>query len=187
MTVDPIEEIAKLIGSGWAGEPMTTRFLDRLAAGKLSREENPASHFCVYFAAYDPAERQVFIGHHIKSGLWLFNGGHMDQGEAPQTSLHREIGEEWGVTLAPDAITGPTLLTITPIDPARRHSCREHYDLWYFVQVDRDHFTPDPARLAEEFYTNRWATFGEARQCVTDRNTLQAIALIEDASAPVGR
>lgn len=61
----------------------TTRlFLARAREENLSRDENPESHFCVYFAAHDPTARELFLGHHKKSNLWIFNGGHIDKGGA---------------------------------------------------------------------------------------------------------
>ena len=57
------------------------RFLERFSMGNLTRDEDNKSHFCAYFAAYDPNAKEVFIGHHKKSGLWLFNGGHIDKDE----------------------------------------------------------------------------------------------------------
>ena len=69
-------------------------FEKRLLEGKLTRDENPTSHFCVYFSAFDPKSQKVFIGFHKKSRLWLFNGGHMDKGETPMEAIKREMGEE---------------------------------------------------------------------------------------------
>ncbi|NTU99338.1 hypothetical protein HGA64_05055, partial [Candidatus Falkowbacteria bacterium] len=48
------------------------KFRQRMVDDKLTKQENPQSHFCVYFAACDFDSKQVFMGHHIKSGLWLF-------------------------------------------------------------------------------------------------------------------
>lgn len=73
--------------------PVASTFFSRIEKGQLTRDENISSHFCVYFAAYDPECKQVFIGQHKKSGLWLFNGGHIDKGETPNETLKREMGD----------------------------------------------------------------------------------------------
>ncbi len=66
-----------------------SKFLHRLTKDKLTRDENIKYHICIYFAAYDPVAKQVFIGSHKKSGLWLFNGGHIEKGETLLDSLER--------------------------------------------------------------------------------------------------
>src|SRR3990172_186562 len=117
-------------------------FLRRLTEGDITREENPQTHFCVYFAGFDPKTDEVFIGHHKKSGLWLFNGGHIDKGETPNEALFREIGEEWGdvkaIGLPEDAVAGAELLTITEINNPTKQTCTRHYDIWHFIWVDRN-------------------------------------------------
>lgn len=104
------------------------QFLRRLKKGKLTRDENPLSHFCVYFPAFDPVARAIFLGHHKKSGLWLVNGGHIDRGELLEQTLTREMKEEWGRVMLFRRPTRPDLLTLTKINrnPARV-PCRYHY------------------------------------------------------------
>jgi 8-oxo-dGTP pyrophosphatase MutT (NUDIX family) len=154
-------------------------FTRRLAAGNYTRDENPASHFCVYFAAFDPGRGQVFVGHHKKSGLWLFNGGHIDPGETALEAVKREIGEEWGLWVPEEQIGSPQLLTVTEIEDQPAIQCDRHYDIWYLIACDRAAFTPDPARLAEEFHQTEWLTPAAARTRITCPNNLQALSLIE--------
>ena len=123
-----------LITQQLAEEKITKAFLTRLGEGALTRDENPATHFCVFFAGYDPVAKQVFLGHHKKSGLWLFNGGHIDQGETPTEALKREIREEWGIRVSTKTIGAPKLLTLTHVLPNPKISCPHHYDIWYFVR-----------------------------------------------------
>ena len=116
--------------------------------------------------------KKVFIGHHKKSGLWLFNGGHMDKGETPEESLDREMGEEWGVKIKLEIIGEPKLLTITPINNPTKQKCTSHYDIWYFVPLSEADFKPDQDLLATEFHTTGWKTIDEARALITDQATL---------------
>jgi len=158
-------------------------FSARLKQGKLTRDDNPYSHFCVYFAALDPALKQVFIGHHKKSGLWLFNGGHMDKGETPQEAVIREMGEEWGNSWA--VIPKPALLTLTQIEKPQAQICQWHYDIWYFVPVDKNSFHPDQALLAKEFHEIGWKSLSNARAFVTDPSTHTALKYLESSGSTI--
>ena len=162
----------------FAGDEMAGRFLERAREGNLTKEENPKSHFCAYFAAYDPKVKKVFIGHHKKSGLWLFNGGHIDGDETIKESLIREIGEEWGMDGNKFEINSPVFFTITEIDNPTKQPCNFHYDLWCFLEIDKGNFKPNDANLSEEFHEYGWKSLEEARKLTTG-NTLDAIDFIE--------
>jgi len=154
--------------------PLASEFVARAEGGMPTRDENPQSHFCVYFAGYDPEAKKVFIGHHKKSGLWLFNGGHIDKGETPEEALEREMDEEWGIKIKLEDIGKPKLLTITPINRSNI-KCKKHYDVWFFVPLSEASFKPDQASLDTEFYTIGWKNIGESRSLITDTNTIKAI------------
>lgn len=173
------EQLKGLISPDICDKEIADRFLQRTNKGKLTRDENPETHFCVYFAAYDPVAQEVFVGHHKKSGLWLFNGGHIDEGETPEQALEREINEEWGLQMTSSEIDNPSLLTITPINNPTKQPCRAHYDIWYFVKLRQVNFHPDQVLLAKEFHETKWTSPSEARKLVTDPNTLDAIGKIE--------
>jgi len=173
------DHLKQWISEGISSNEVAQKFLTRVREGKLTRDENSESHLCVYFAAYDPTAQKVFIGHHKKSGLWLFNGGHIDQGESPEQALEREIGEEWGILMSSSEIGNPLLLTITPINNPTKQLCRSHYDIWFFVKLKGVDFNPDQAKLDTEFHQTKWANASEAKKLVTDPNTLDAIIKIE--------
>lgn len=154
-------------------------FLSRIEEGNLTRDENQESHFCAYFAGYDPENGQVFVGHHIDSGLWLFNGGHIDKGETVREAVAREMREEWGEGVYTVEIPNPSLLTVTEIDQ-ERVECKRHFDIWHFVPLSSEGFNPDQSKLEKEFYEIGWKTLDEARELVTQKNTLLAIEKIEE-------
>lgn len=170
-------ELRKLIGTKFAASPLAGRFLKRVKEEKLTRDENPVTHFGVYFAGFDPRVKEVFVGLHRKSDLWLFNGGHIDRGETLLLTLAREIREEWGFIYLAAKSLEPSLLTITEITNDRQ-VCRRHYDIWYFVPVDKATFSPDELRLMKEFHQIKWVNFGRAWKLITDFNTLTAVDAI---------
>jgi len=175
MTTELFEAIREIADQ--SEQSIAEEFLRRAAEGALTRDENPFTHFCVYFAAYCNAE--VFIGHHKKSGLWLFNGGHIDKDELPGEALEREIGEEWGLEISAATVGSPQLLTITEIDNRTRQTCTRHYDIWYFVALDKNSVIFDTEKLVKEFYEARWMMLQQANTIVTDPATKKALAYVE--------
>lgn len=173
-----VEERINAIIDGFSGLAVSKEFSARVREGRLTRDENSQSHFVVYFAAYDPESKKVFIGHHKKSGMWLFNGGHIDKGETPEEALVREVREEWGVEIDLQSVGEPRLLTVTPIEN-QRIRCTRHYDFWYLVPVSKESFAPDKEKLDTEFYEMGWKGVGEARRLITDLNTLKVISEFE--------
>lgn len=166
-----------------SGKPdVKLKFLNRLDEGNLTRPENPTSHFCVYFAAVDPFQKSVFIGLHKKSGLWLFNGGHLDKDETLPHALIREASEEWGIPIDEATLRMPELATITEIEHPERQICEWHYDLWYFLPFSAEMFHPDPTLLATEFQETGWFSYQTARLRVTDPATLEALDFLENRS-----
>lgn len=171
-------EIVKIIELT-PGTPLVKKnFKLRLEEGKLTRDENAQSHFCVYFAGYDPEKRRVFIGHHKKSGLWLFNGGHIDKNELPTTSLVREIHEEWGHHITIPSLPAPSLLTITTIENPQKQPCRTHFDIWYFIPLQISSFNPSSDLLEKEFFLWGWKSYTEALECVVNKETVEALKKI---------
>ena len=149
------------------------KFLSRISQGKLTREENPESHFGVYFLPFDPESRKVFLIHHKKSGLWLFPGGHMEINEYIQKTLIREAKEELCLKIQPGEIDLPFFLTITPINNPN-YSCREHFDVWYLLETDKLSVSADP----KEFHQAKWLSIPQAKKLVTDLNSLKAMKKI---------
>lgn len=174
------DDLLELLNDRNNKDSIVLEFGRRIQEGKYTIQENPESHFCVYFAAYDQNTKEVFIGHHKKSGLWLFNGGHIDKGETMTETLEREINEEWGLSVKEFTINQSALLTITKIDNPVKQTCRRHYDIWYFIAVDRNDFKPIREKLLEEFYEAGWKTIKESKELVKDKNTLKGIRLVAE-------
>lgn len=173
--------LTSLLKIGSVEPAVRQQYVSRIAQGKLTRDEDPLTHICVYFAGFDPSSKRVFIGRHIKSGLWLFNGGHMDEGEVPEETLAREMQEEWGHTVDLKTIGNPRLFSLTDIERPEVQTCELHYDIWYFVPLSEGTFAPDQKFLEKEFYETAWMSIAEAHKCVDDPNTLEALGLIEES------
>lgn len=171
------EQIKIIVGKN-SDLPVVKEYMHRVKKGNLTRDENPISHFCVYFAAFDPDSKLIFIGHHKKSGLWLFNGGHIDKNEILEETLYREIHEEWGVQVDLQSVGEPKLITITDInDPTfiQNNKCTRHFDIWYFVPISKTAFMPDKEKIDTEFHEVGWKNIEEARALVIDPSTILAL------------
>lgn len=167
------QSLKQIINKDICSREVYDAFLSRIEKGVLTRDENPRSHFCVYFLPYNPANQQVFITHHKKSGLWLSTGGHIDLGEDLFATLNREISEELGLFDFFKNYPEPFCLTYTPIMSDTR-PCQEHYDVWHLVATDGSNFKVDPA----EFYDAKWMTIEEAKKIVSSQN-LEALGYLE--------
>ena len=174
-------ELKEIIERKFSGTEIAGRFLERLKQGALTKDENQKSHFCVYFAAYDPKAREIFIGHHKKSGLWLVNGGHIDGDETLRETLKREIDEEWGWAYEDLDVGEPQLLTITDINNPEKQPCQAHYDVWHFVKVDKNTFNPDKNELTKEYHEIKWLSLEKARKLIVKGvNYNKALDFVED-------
>jgi 8-oxo-dGTP pyrophosphatase MutT (NUDIX family) len=170
------ENLTEIINNTSVNDEIDKEFIRRINENFLTREENPLSHFAVFFIAIDSSVKEVYLGHHKKADLWLCHGGHIEKDEIPPETLTRETGEEWGIIIK--NIGHPMLVNITEIDN-RRQLCKRHFNIWYFLQVDKNAFSPDHDLELTEFYEARWVDLTEARQLVTDRCVLEAIDFIE--------
>jgi 8-oxo-dGTP pyrophosphatase MutT (NUDIX family) len=105
----------------------------------------PPRHLVSYFALIDSARRLVLLGDHVKSGLWLPSGGHVEEGEDPRDTVGREAREELGIHARFHDHLGagrPYFVTVTPT--AGQHS-HEDVSLWFVLARDRESpLDPDP-------------------------------------------
>jgi len=174
---DQRQSLLNFINSARDPLNLKQQFLERLEQDSLTREENPASHFCAFFAPFDPQAAEVFIGHHIKGDSWLFNGGHLDAGETPLQTVHREMQEEWGTEIGDHRIIDSNLITITNIDSPMQ-TCKTHYDLWFFVSLSKAQFKPNKALLKKEFYQWGWYSQSEAQRLCRKEDVQEALDVI---------
>lgn len=106
----------------------------------------PPKHLVAYFLVADIARRRVLLVDHVKAGLWLPSGGHVEPEEHPRATVVRELHEELGLEatfLAPE----PLFVTITTtVGLTAGHT---DVSLWYALLGD--HTQPlafDPIEFA---------------------------------------
>ncbi len=174
------KQLADLINSDIAcPEGVKSGFRQRLAKGHLTRSQNPLTHFSCFFAALDLGQKQVYLGHHKKTDLWIFNGGHLEEGETLEECVRREINEEWGLKMK--KINQPQFLTITEANNPAKYVCQRHFDLWHFIFVNKNLFAPKRELEAKEFYEMRWVGIPEARSLILPgASSAQALDFIEN-------
>ncbi len=171
----PQQEISEILDGSLCDSETTFRaFQERLKEDTYTRDENPKSHFCVFFLPYDPKNKKVFLVHHKKSGFWIAPGGHIDTGESVVQAVNRETREELGVENAFADSSKPFLFTICPIENTVQ-ACKIHFDIWYLLKTDGSDFNIDPA----EFLDAKWMTIEEARKIVTVPENLKALEAVE--------
>jgi len=173
--MDTLKSISKILNNSICDSRETyDAYLQKMKDGLPTRDENPQSHFCVYFLPFNSENKKIFMIHHKKSGLWLSPGGHVDKGETLLEALNREINEELGVKDFFKEEQSPFLLTITPIEN-KIQPCKTHYDIWYLLHTDGSNFNINPT----EFYGVRWLTINEAREIVVDKASVKALEIVE--------
>jgi 8-oxo-dGTP diphosphatase len=113
----------------------------------------PAQHLVSYVVLADPSDGSTLLVDHVKAGLWLPPGGHVEPGEHPARTARRELREELGIEADfADGVGLPSFVTIT-----RTVGKNAHVDvsLWFTLLGQRGMtLTPDH----REFNETRWWT-----------------------------
>ena len=146
------------------------RSIERFKQGNWRRTQNSLSHFDIHFVPYHESTLRIFMVLHKKAQTWIAPGGHMETDELLHDTLNREIKEEIGLIKKYDSTVEPFLITVFDVDNDRQ-ICKEHYDIWFLVELNDDemaHMTVD----STEFYDSRWITLYDARKIVTQKNNL---------------
>ncbi|MBL7078554.1 NUDIX domain-containing protein [Candidatus Shapirobacteria bacterium] len=167
-----IDFFHKLPSGVFANEQVRAVCQQKIEAGIISRDDNPVSHFVVFFLPYNPATKQVYLVFNLKiaNGLWLFPGGHIDQSESAKETLIREAREELGLKLNEEAIKPPFLNTHTKAKDSRK-PCVDHYDIWYLIKTSGKDFVV----TEEEFVKPQWVSLDKAKELVTEPTTTLAL------------
>lgn len=95
-------------------------------------------HFTV--AVFVVSERRVLLHRHVKLGMWLPPGGHIEPGELPDDAAVREVQEETGVDIRLIGDRGLTIdYPLQLVQPAGIQlediaAGHQHIDLVYFAE-----------------------------------------------------
>jgi 8-oxo-dGTP diphosphatase len=118
----------------------------------------PDPHLVSYFLLADHEQGTILLVDHLKAGLWLPTGGHVEPDEHPAQAVMRECREELGIEAEFSPVTGasPLFVTVTETAPsAARHT---DVSLWYLLAASMSQpLSPDP----REFRAVRWWTRDE--------------------------
>ena len=122
---------------------------------RIAKPDVPPKHLVSYFLLVDVKKRKVLLLDHVKSGLWLPSGGHVEKDEHPNDAVEREIKEELNM---PAEFLSKTPFFLTQMVTVK--TTKEHTDvcLWYVLKGDSEkEIAFDP----EEFYGYEWMSFAE--------------------------
>lgn len=132
---------------------------------RIARPATPDKHLCVYFALFDEARRLVLLVDHVKAGLWLFPGGHVDDGEDPRTTVLREAAEELQINgeFHPRFGDKPLFLTVTKTRGELSHT---DVSFWFVLSADRGMRIEADPREAKDV---RWFALDDPKEWAHDR------------------
>lgn len=125
---------------------------------RIQKPDIPPKHLVVYFILFDQTQQKLLLLDHLKSGLRLPSGGHVEKNENPKCAVERECREELGLP-ATFFFDTPFFLT----QNLTTGILGEHMDvsLWYILTGDADQeirFSPG------EFTGYQWLNFDEILQ-----------------------
>jgi len=125
---------------------------------RIKKPDIPPKHLVSYFVLVDKQKRKLLLINHIKSGLWLPPGGHVEKDEYPKDTVIREMQEELGTT-AQFIIDTPFFITVTKtVNIEAGHT---DVSLWYLLAGDSlQEFVYDK----KEMSGLRWFAFDEILQ-----------------------
>lgn len=121
---------------------------------RIQRPATPSPHLVSYFVPVDLTRRTLLLEEHLRSGLWLPPGGHVEVDENPRDAVRRECLEELGVD-ARFLADQPLLVTITETN----REVHTDVSLWYAINLSQDESLQIDER---EMASVRWLSFEEA-------------------------
>ncbi|MGF6882037.1 8-oxo-dGTP diphosphatase [Nocardia sp. GAS34] len=111
---------------------------------RRAKPATPSPHLVAYVVLIDPGERGIYLGRHLKAGLHLPMGGHVEPNEHPLTAARREIVEELGIEPIFDLV-GQAPLFLTRTTTVGQTAGHIDVSLWFAIGGERAHQYPlDP-------------------------------------------
>ncbi len=150
--IEPVDEVERIA---------VRRVLDWVESGaelyRRAKPDIPLQHLVSYFVLVDRTRKSLLLMDHIKAGLWLPTGGHVEPDEDPHDTVIRELDEELGPRAALVASVAAVPLFVT-VNRTRGQGPHTDVSLWYVVSGDANMWLdPDP----REFAGHKWMSFAE--------------------------
>jgi 8-oxo-dGTP pyrophosphatase MutT (NUDIX family) len=122
---------------------------------RRAKPDVPRKHLVSYFVLVDHTRRSLLLMDHVKSGLWVPTGGHVEPDEDPYDTVRRELAEELGekAQMVASVARSPLFVTVTT---TRGPGTHVDVSLWYVVAGDEKMWLDVDPR---EFRGHRWQTF----------------------------
>ncbi|MBU3061931.1 NUDIX domain-containing protein [Nocardia sp. NEAU-G5] len=115
---------------------------------RRAKPATPSPHLVAYVVLIDPRERGVYLGQHLKAGLHLPMGGHVEPGEHPLAAARREAAEELGIEALFDLV-GDAPLFLTRTTTVGQTAGHIDVSLWFVARGERAREYPlDPDEFA---------------------------------------
>lgn len=125
---------------------------------RVGEPDIPSKHLVSYFVLFDADKQSIMLIDHVKSGLWLPNGGHIHPGEHPNDTIIREAQEELNIKAKFSKRFGsrPIFLTSTVVTIGKsRHT---DVSLWHIIE---GHINKKYLYETREIHRYKWLTFEE--------------------------
>ena len=100
---------------------------------RIQKPDVPPKHLVSYFVLIDLAVKKLLLLDHIKSGLWLPSGGHVEKDEHPKAAVEREIQEELSM---PAEFLSLDHFFITQAVTVNTTASHTDVSLWYVLKGD---------------------------------------------------
>ena len=141
---------------------------------RIAKPATPPKHLVAYFAVVDEEDGDdphVLLVDHRNAQMWLPTGGHVEPGEDPRVTVARELQEELGISIQPEQVQAPRMVTVT--ETVGLTSGHVDVSLWYAVRASR---TAPVVVDREEFKDARWFSFHEAARLRSDPHLWRFLA-----------
>ncbi|MEO7261622.1 MAG: NUDIX domain-containing protein [Jatrophihabitantaceae bacterium] len=153
---------------------------------RRTQPRTPSPHLVSYFLLVDHDAGSLLLVDHIRAGLWLPSGGHVEPGEHPVLTVRRELREELGISAEFSPLTGERPMFLSVTETARPIDKHTDVSLWFILcgKVGQP-LTPDP----REFRGVRWwtrAEVDEADQAQFDPHLGRMLTKFDNARMTVG-